>query len=212
MNLGDIEVILVNNNSAFSEAKEILEEVALERGWPISKVVESHPHSIYWIVYKNSMPAGVIKIVIGSPDEFPIKDADGWPNLSIPAEGSLEVAMAAVKSEFRGVQDVFLAMFAKMYVDLKDLGTKEIYAILDRKIFVLYKRIGLPFQRIPDDAGGGNKVYWGEETFPACLSLSNALQELEKKQNRLWQLVCIADRQKRQTINRKKLHNEQITG
>ncbi|MCA9388862.1 hypothetical protein KC644_03840 [Candidatus Berkelbacteria bacterium] len=204
MDLGDIEVKLIRTEDGFSHAREVLEGVAKEREWPIDKVVKSHPKSLYWLAYKNCSPAGVIKVVLGDPNKFPIKENEAWPELIISSESCIEVAIAAVKPEYRGIRDVFLAMFAKMYADLSEIGITEIYAILDRKIQLLYKRVGLSFEEIPESAGGGRRQYWGEETFPAVLNLPKTLVLLEKKQNRLWQLVCVANSQKDHIVNRRR--------
>lgn len=64
-----------------------------------------------------------------------------------------------------------------------------IYAVLDPIIFLLYKRYGYQFSEIPAELGGGRKIYWGEETFPAFLNLEKNVIYIKEKKPKLWEMI-----------------------
>lgn len=194
-----------------NQAKCLFREVADERKWPADPVIEGHKQtSRYWGVFSDIELIGAMQLVIGDAADFPIKhrrngkeDEDAWPLLQIPSAIACEVALTAILEKHRGGIDALAHLFAKMYVDLQRTDIQFIYAVLDRRILNLYKRMGLPFRPCDEKEGGGKKVYWGEETFPACLSLRHAVESLFMKQNLLWECIEHYSRPKLRRRSRK---------
>lgn len=197
-NIG-LDVKLVRTPQELSEAKALMYEVARERNWPAEKVIEGNKdRSLIWIAYEKGTgnTVGAVKLVYGEPNSFPMKkvgaegEDEAWPNLVITeTSGSAEVAFAAIRKPYRGNKYALLALYSKMYWDIQSFDIRCIYAILDRIIHVLYRRMGLMFVELGPQEGGGRKIYWGEETYPARLDLSETVDKLMRGKPEIWDFV-----------------------
>lgn len=193
-----IIVRMVRTDEELADAKALMREVAQERNWPADSVIDGYEErSLYWLASDPSgVPIGAVKLVYGDPRVFPIRkaatstDEGAWPNLQILEDsGVAEVAFAAIKKGYRGDRDTLLALYSKMYWDIQVFGIRYIYAILDRVIHVLYRRMGLIFEELGAQFGGGRKTYWGEETFPARLDLNKMIEMITKSKPETWNFV-----------------------
>lgn len=193
-----IIVRMVRTDEELADAKALMREVAQERNWPADSVIDGYAErSLYWIAYDpKGVVIGAVKLIHGDSVGFPMKnpgsllEEQAWPSLQISESGGVaEVAFAAIRKQHRGDRDTLLALYSKMYWDIQSFGIRYIYAILDRMGFNLFRRMGLNFVELDTLTGGGKKIYWGEETFPARLDLAEMVRRMEETRPRTWNFI-----------------------
>ena len=162
--------------------------VCEERNWPAGDLFKLYSQSsVFWAGYRQGRIVCAVQLVLDSPLGFPITKPEAWPDLHILRGHGLkpaEVAMVAVDKQERGSALLFIPLYIHLYHFSKRTGITHWYAIIDRVIARLYKRLNLFFVQI-----GEEKIYWGEPCFPAVLAMADLERELEQNRPDLWQLV-----------------------
>jgi len=187
-NFGNILIKSPEKPEELQEIFNLFHSVCKECNWPAGDLFESYlASSVFWAGYRQDRIVCAVQLVLDSPLGFPITKPEAWPNLHIVRGYGLkpaEVAMVAVDKQERGSALLFIPLYIHLYHYSKKTGITHWYAIIDRVIARLYKRLNLFFTQI-----GEEKIYWGEPCFPAVLTIEELERELQKSRPDLWQLV-----------------------
>lgn len=175
------------NKQELMEMKTLMLNISQERNWPAENLINNYDdNSINWIALSNTGKIiGATKVLIGSSSKFCINNNDGWPNLVIQ-NNSAEVALTVVDKKERGNKIVLFALCCNMFKYFTQENINYVYAILDKTIFNLYKRIGFQFKIIDKKDGGGEKIYWGEKCFPVVMNIEKTISFAKQNKPQLW--------------------------
>ena len=174
------------------EIDSLFRALGIERNWDVETVIDLPPENCLDVVAhdEDGRMVAALRLIYRDVKYFPINKKEGWPNLLLESDGSIgEVALSVVVPDCRGDNSVFLSLYCQMYWEAKTMGISRIYAILDSIIFLLYKRVGFRFIKIEASEGGGEKLYWGETTFPAFLDLEDTYSFIRERKANLWQIL-----------------------
>ena len=182
---GTLVVEELKEEKDIQAALDLFRQACVERGWPAKNNLEHYlSSSIFWGGFRDGTLVCAVQLVTNSPIGLPIVDKDrAWPELAL-VENCAEVAMVAVERKARGAAFLFIPLYIELYKYSKAQGIKAWYAIIDRDISRLYEHFEIKFLET-----GAHKVYWGDECFPAILTVEKLEHDLQQDNPELWSVV-----------------------
>jgi len=159
-------------------ARCFLLNISEEEQWEMPLgALDSHAHaSVFFVHMDGAEICGAIRLVLGSAGErLPILDV--WPELPlIDRQDVAELSVLALGHDTRGTARSFLPLSAEMwrYCVLHDV--EELWAELEPRMLRVYPRFGWPFQ-----AMGELRTYWGDLSYPCCMSVLAAGEQYRKR-------------------------------
>lgn len=186
----DVSVFDCSRNKEINDSvKELFTEIAVrEMRWPaedlIADIVDGKRiYSQNFVAFKGKEIVGASKVSITRP--FPVEIA--FPEIISQIENDrqkglvIEVALTAVRKEYRKDATVMLNIYRKLYQWSKSIGVFCWYGIQERQVTRLYRMIGFPFRELTD-----GKYYWCGQSYPCTLVIAEAEAYVSMKRKNLW--------------------------
>lgn len=164
-------------------------KICQEKGWIEAKeiIFNKAKETINIVACEGNDILGGIIFQYGNSNKFLVKS--NW-DLIIPNNiKTSEVVLTAIEKSVRGYKIVFEALCCYILAYCIKNNIQTSYTILDERVYKLCLRVGFNYKKIEENEGGGDKIFWGEKTFPVIMDIQKTFSNLKIKNPIMWDYV-----------------------